>query len=245
MIKFTKGESDSYSNIETYIQNVRCKTICGGKTMEKDQYNKNNRNKKNNKKSVSKKAVIKIVIPVFIIIGLIAVWFIKNPNILAKDKNDIATENNEKGTTSSEVDEINSEEVNSDFMLNITEEFDLEQLKSYGVPIIIDFGADSCIPCKEMAPVLEKLNEELNGKAIVRFVDVWKYPDLAKKYPISVIPTQVLIDKDGNPYIPADTNSTGIRMYGSDTNEHIFTTHEGGVTEEALLGMLKEMGMEE
>ncbi len=48
-----------------------------------------------------------------------------------------------------------------------------------GFPIIIDFGADSCIPCKEMAPVLKKLNEEWQGKVIVKFVDVWKYPDAA------------------------------------------------------------------
>ncbi|OLN32939.1 Thioredoxin [Desulfosporosinus metallidurans] len=39
---------------------------------------------------------------------------------------------------------------------------------------MIDFGADSCVPCKEMAPVLKKLNTEMQGKAIVKFVDVWK-----------------------------------------------------------------------
>lgn len=206
--------------------------------MEENQNNENNENSKEDiskkpvtKKAVTKKTVIKIVLPVIIVIGLLAVWIIKNPDTFSKDKNDIVAENNEN---------------NSDFTLNITEEIDLEQLKSYGVPIIIDFGADSCIPCKEMAPVLEKLNEELKGKAIVRFVDVWKYPDLAKNFPISVIPTQVLIDKDGNPYVPSDANSSGIIMYSAkDTSEHVYTTHEGGITEEALLNILNEMGMEE
>ena len=69
---------------------------------------------------------------------------------------------------------------------------------------MIDFGADSCIPCKEMAPVLKELNEELRGKVIIKFVDVWKYQSLAEGYPISVIPTQVFFDKDGKPYTPKD-----------------------------------------
>lgn len=54
---------------------------------------------------------------------------------------------------------------NPDFSLYVTEKIDLEKLKSYGLPIIIDFGADSCIPCKEMAPVLLELNAGLRGKA--------------------------------------------------------------------------------
>lgn len=183
--------------------------------------------------------VVKIVVTVLIIIGIVVIWITKNSNELSKGNETVAEINNV------EVDEI-ADIDNVDFELHITEEIDLEQLKTYGIPIVIDFGADSCIPCKEMAPVLEKLNEELKGKAIIRFVDVWKYPDLANEFPISIIPTQVLIDKDGKPYVPSEDNSTGMIMYGTkDTNEHVFTTHEGGITEEELLKILKEMGMEE
>ena len=188
---------------------------------------------------LSRGLVIKIVVPALIIIGVIAIWITKNSNELTKGNETVAEKNNVK------VDEIAAID-NVDFELNITEVIDLEQLKSYGVPIVIDFGADSCIPCKEMAPVLEKLNDELKGKAIVRFVDVWKYPDLATGFPISIIPTQVLIDKDGKPYVPTEANSKGMIMYETkDNNEHVFTTHEGGITEEELLNILKEMGMEE
>ena len=67
---------------------------------------------------------------------------------------------------------------------------------------MIDFGANSCIPCKEMAPILKTLNAEMQGKAIIKFVDVWKNTDAANDFPVQVIPTQVLIAADGTPYAP-------------------------------------------
>lgn len=172
---------------------------------------------------LSKGLAVKIITPVLIVAAIVGIWLIKNA-----DKSPAIIDDN------------------SDFALHITESIDLEHLKSYGLPIIIDFGADSCIPCKEMAPVLVKLNEELQGKAIIKFVDVWKYQELAEGYPISVIPTQVFFDKDGKPYTPSNPQASQINMYSlKNTNEHIFTTHEGGMTEEMILAALKEMGLEE
>ncbi len=61
----------------------------------------------------------------------------------------------------------------------------------------IELGADKCIPCKAMQPVMREIAKEYNGIIQVVFYDVWKTPDYAKKYGIKVIPTQVFIDKDG------------------------------------------------
>jgi thioredoxin 1 len=135
-----------------------------------------------NQEKDKKKTTIKIIVPVLILFIVIGIWFIKD---------------------SQRPSEIKISD-NPDFALHVTEEIDLEKLKSYGIPIIIDFGADSCIPCKEMAPALAKLNEELQGKAIFKFVDVWKYQELAEGYPISVISTQMFFGKNGKPYTPSD-----------------------------------------
>jgi thioredoxin 1 len=117
-------------------------------------------------------------------------------------------------------------------------------LKSYDVPIIIEFGSDSCIPCKQMAPIIDELNKELQGKVIIKFVDVWKNPSFATGYPLSVIPTQVFIDSKGNAYNPADKNTLQLQYYSAkDTGTTSFTTHEGTITKEQLLSILKEMGM--
>lgn len=129
--------------------------------------------------------------------------------------------------------------------LNLSEPFDLAEYRAAGVPVIIDFGADSCIPCKEMAPVLVALHDELRGKAIIRFVDVWKYRDLANGIPLQVIPTQVFFDSTGKPFTPSEKLQIPMTQYSTrDTDEHVFTTHEGGITKDQLLSVLYEMGMQ-
>ena len=62
---------------------------------------------------------------------------------------------------------------------------------------MIDLGAKSCIPCKMMAPILEKLEAEYRGKADVVFIDVWQKPDEGKKYGILAIPTQIFYNRKG------------------------------------------------
>lgn len=174
-------------------------------------------------KKSQKNMALKILVPVLILCIVAGIWFVKNQK---KDINPIGSNN-------------------PDFALHITEEIEFEKLKSYGLPIVIDFGADSCNPCKEMAPVLKELNEELQGKAIIKFVDVRKYQSLAEGYPISVIPTQIFFDANGKPYTPKNPEAMQMRLYAlKDTNEHVFTAHEGGMTKEQLLSVLKEMGVE-
>ena len=45
------------------------------------------------------------------------------------------------------------------------------------LPKLMDLGADKCIPCKMMAPILEELKKEYAGQMDVEFIDVWKNPD--------------------------------------------------------------------
>jgi thioredoxin 1 len=65
------------------------------------------------------------------------------------------------------------------------------------IPRLLDLGSDRCIPCKEMAPILEELRREYAGRAAVDFVDVWKHPEVAEKYEVLVIPTQIFFDREG------------------------------------------------
>ncbi len=65
------------------------------------------------------------------------------------------------------------------------------------LPKLIDVGADKCIPCIKMAPVLDRLKEDFSGRMDVVFVDVWKYRAEAARYGVQMIPTQIFYAADG------------------------------------------------
>ena len=66
-----------------------------------------------------------------------------------------------------------------------------------GLVTMLDLGADKCIPCKMMAPIIAELQTEYDGRASIIFIDVWKRPEQALRFGISSIPTQIFYDKKG------------------------------------------------
>ena len=90
------------------------------------------------------------------------------------------------------------------------------------LPRLVDLGADKCIPCKMMAPILEELKKEYEGRLIVEFIDVWKNPAEAPKYGIKLIPTQIFYDASG---------------------KELFR-HEGFFSREDILSKWKEFGVD-
>lgn len=89
------------------------------------------------------------------------------------------------------------------------------------MPRLLDLGADKCVPCKMMAPILEALETDYAGILDVEFVDVWKNPDAAKPYGIKVIPTQIFFAADGS---------------------ELFR-HEGFIAKEDILAKWRELGI--
>lgn len=67
-----------------------------------------------------------------------------------------------------------------------------ELLSGSSVPVLVDFYATWCGPCQMMAPILEKVNDQLKGRLQVVKIDTDKYPQLASKYQIHALPTLVL-----------------------------------------------------
>lgn len=85
----------------------------------------------------------------------------------------------------------------------------------------IELGADRCIPCKAMQPVMREIAQEYKDTIQVVFYDVWKTPKYGKDYGIQMIPTQVFIDKNG---------------------DEIFR-HVGFYAKDEIIKMLKEKGI--
>lgn len=66
----------------------------------------------------------------------------------------------------------------------------------------VELGSTNCIPCKQMQPVMQGIEQTYGNKVQVIFYDVWQPKDkeMATKYGIKLIPTQVFLDKDGKEF---------------------------------------------
>lgn len=78
------------------------------------------------------------------------------------------------------------------------ENFEAEVLNS-DVPVLVDFWAVWCMPCKMLAPVVEELANEANGAYKVGKVNVDEAPELAARFRIASIPT-IVVFKNGEVY---------------------------------------------
>ena len=82
-------------------------------------------------------------------------------------------------------------------ILEFTEKnFDAEVLRSE-LPVLIDFWAPWCGPCRMVAPHVEAVAESVQGKAIVGKVNVDDCPGLAERYGVQSIPTLVVVKNGG------------------------------------------------
>jgi thioredoxin 1 len=86
----------------------------------------------------------------------------------------------------------------SEHVLDLTDQnFDREVLES-GVPVVVDFWAPWCGPCRMLAPTVEELAREWAGKAKVGKLDVDENPTVAQRFRIQSIPT-IMVFSGGKP----------------------------------------------
>ena len=90
-----------------------------------------------------------------------------------------------------------------------------------GMVTMIDLGAKKCIPCKMMAPIMEKMEKVYKEKAAIVFIDVWEHREQASRFKIRAIPTQIFYDK------------AGLEAY----------RHVGFMSEKEIIRQLKKLGV--
>lgn len=128
---------------------------------------------------------------------------------------------------------------------SIPEESMLSVLKQQNLPVILRFGAEYCPKCIEMEPIYTSVKEKIQGKAIIEYIDKQKQPDVAEQYPVHRIPTQILVNADGTPYNGSKVEEERFEKYYDAEGNHTVTVCKGTMTEEEIMELLREMGMEE
>ena len=76
----------------------------------------------------------------------------------------------------------------------------LNKAKKEGKIVMLELGSVGCIPCEQMKPVMEKLRTNYKGKIEVIFVDIRKDGENGRRFGVTMIPTQVFLDKSGKEF---------------------------------------------
>ena len=106
-------------------------------------------------------------------------------------------------------------------ILGVVQADEFKDLPVKGMVTMIDLGAKKCIPCKMMAPIMEKMERKYEGKAAVVFIDVWEHREQAARFRVRAIPTQIFF------------NAGGEEVY----------RHVGFLAEKDIVSQLEKMGV--
>lgn len=188
------------------------------------------------------KKIVNIIIIVVTIVIIAGIWVYKNST---EDKGGGHSIDDGHGHSLEELglsDDTTKDDEN--WKALDVDSIDLELLKQDGLPIMIDFGSETCPPCKEMRPTLEEVHKQFQGKVRIVYADVDKITKVSPQFPIEVVPTQYFFDKDGNPFVPADAQAMAMIMYQRKEDEkHVYTAHQGSMSKQELLDVFSEMGV--
>ncbi len=108
-------------------------------------------------------------------------------------------------------------------IIQLTDENFAETVKSAGKPVLVDFYADWCGPCKMAAPIIEKLAEDYQGKILVCKLNIDQNQDTTAEYGVMSIPTVIMfrVENDEIKIISTQTGFVGATTYQEMIDEAI------------------------
>ncbi len=130
---------------------------------------------------------------------------------------------------------------------------EIDELKKYGKPMIVVFGADYCPTCINYKPYVKEFAELFSDELIVKYVDTVEHESIRYEYNIELVPSTLFFDENGEPFnptsdfdLPFNEEIIEERLYVSDhfdISDKSNDIFEFGVTKENELGYCKYVGL--
>lgn len=189
------------------------------------------------------KTQVKKIISIILILVVVGILF---GIYTYKNKKDQSTENNRIASEAQDGSKSNSssnEGGNSNNKIDTDEPIDYDGIVKEGKPLILIFGSEDCIACRQLKPVMEKLSDKYEGKIYIKYVDIVKHPDFYDNYRFQYIPSLIFFKNDGTPYIPSKeyVDEYNFEIAKDDSDNAKYTLHQGALPQEILENIIQEL----
>lgn len=142
------------------------------------------------------------------------------------------------------VEESVAEEPSDEILPLFVSEIDEDELRSSGLPVMIQFYSTTCVPCMSMMEDLRNFYSENYGKVRVVALDVGQYPGEASRYPVTVVPTQLFFTASGENYEPSARIRASVGNFATytytATGEVAYVVHQGVLNQSQMKRITNE-----
>lgn len=185
------------------------------------------------------KKIISIILILVVVCILFGIYTYKNKKNQSTENNRISSE----AQDNSKINSSSNEGGNSNNSIETDEPIDYDGIVKEGKPLILVFGSEDCIACRQLKPVMEKLSDKYEGKIYIKYVDIVKHPDFYDNYRFQYIPSLIFFKNDGTPYIPSKeyVDEYNFEIAKDDSGNAKYTLHQGALPQEILENIIQEL----
>lgn len=185
------------------------------------------------------KKIISIILILVVVGILFGIYTYKNKKDQSTDNNRISSEAQDGSKSNSS----SNDGGNSNNSIETDEPIDYDGIAKEGKPLILIFGSEDCIACRQLKPVMEKLSDKYEGKIYIKYVDIVKHPDFYDNYKFQYIPSLIFFKNDGTPYIPSKeyVDEYNFEIAKDDSGNPKYTLHQGALPQEILENIIQEL----
>lgn len=185
------------------------------------------------------KKIISIILILVVVGILFGIYTYKNKSNQSTENNRIVSEAQDGSKSNSS----SNDGGNSNNSIETDEPIDYDGIVKEGKSLILIFGSEDCIACRQLKPVMEKLSDKYEGKIYIKYVDIVKHPDFYDNYKFQYIPSLIFFKNDGTPYIPSKEyiDEYNFEIAKDDSGNAKYTLHQGALPQEILENIIQEL----